>query len=172
MSSAPLSPKDHCFLELSQTWPVYPSGKGNVYMKVCMQRWSNDTGRENRSTPRIPFPSATTSTTILTWTDLESKPASPVTGRRLTACVSLCSIHRLEFLKVSLCSPWGRTPQLYTQHGSLVRRFPHGGFADTRELLSPPSWIAVNSPPPLTRGQVCEAKHKRPHLGRASPVAT
>ena len=65
-------PKQHCFLEGSQASHVCPSGKSDIQMKMSMNhRWNDD--RETRSTVRKPRPSATFSTTNLTWTDLEPK---------------------------------------------------------------------------------------------------
>jgi len=44
--------------------------------------------------------------------------------------------------------------------------------SQTRERITLTTFVHRVEFPPLTRSQVWEAKHKRPHLGRASPVAT
>jgi hypothetical protein len=49
--SAPRLPKELCFLERFQVLPVCLSGKNNVSMKMSVEYWWNDVGREKTEVP-------------------------------------------------------------------------------------------------------------------------
>jgi hypothetical protein len=52
--------------------PVCPSGKGNMYMKTSTQHWWNDTDGGKPMYSEKTCPTATLSTTNVTWTNLKS----------------------------------------------------------------------------------------------------
>jgi len=85
--------------------------------------------------------------------------------------VSLCSVYRLDFLMVRLCSPWGTTPNFIHSMAVSFADF-RMAVSQTRERITLATLVHRGEFPQLTRGQVCEARHERPHLWRASPVAT
>ena len=58
----------------SQAASVCPSAKSNMYMKMSVEQWWNDTDSGNRSTGKILCPGNTLSATIRTYTDLATKP--------------------------------------------------------------------------------------------------
>ena len=55
----------------------FPFGKSNVKMKISMEHWCNDTDRRKQKYWEKPCTFATSSTTDVTWTDLEKIPCLP-----------------------------------------------------------------------------------------------
>jgi hypothetical protein len=87
ISSAFRVPKEHCFVQGSQPLPVFPPGKSNMWMKMNMERWWNDTDRgkqkywEKKKPVTVPLCPAQIRRG-LTWDRIG---ASARRGRRLTA---------------------------------------------------------------------------------------
>jgi hypothetical protein len=74
LSIVPRFPKDHCFLQDSQAWPICPSGKSNMYTKMSTEQWWNDKERAKTKSGRKGCSSASVKTINLTGTDLELNP--------------------------------------------------------------------------------------------------
>jgi hypothetical protein len=84
--------------------------------------------------------------------------------RPTIACVSQCSIQRLDFLMVRLCSPWGRTPNFIHSMAASFADF-RMAVSQTRERITLTAFVDRGEFLPLIRGQICETKHKTPHSG-------